>query len=434
MQLLLKKRLVSMAEIQKKYILFVLPFLPYPLTSGGHQALFNGIMAVNASYNVFVAYKGVDDEGHFFAQQEFLRLLPNVTLCPCLMPKPERPSWKIRFIWTVRHILDRLLGTTDSHTKTVDATLGNWWLKSVTPTDRKWAEHIDALCKKYNFDIIQVEMPWMISDVFCLPNNVKKIFVHHELGFVRRELEIVNAGNNAYAEACRSFADFNEIGQLNKYDAIVSLSPIDSEKLHEAGVTVPIHTSFAIVDTSKELVLPSKVEKRLTFIGPDAHTPNFVGIKWFLENCWGKLKAANGEYTLDIIGTWSEDNRMLFSEKYPDIHFLGFVDNLYEVLKGSVMIVPITVGSGIRMKILEACSMGIPFVSTTVGAEGIPVDNGKHCYIADDADTFISYIRKMDCLQHQKDLVSNSYQMVRDNYSLEALTKNRMDIYSSVLS
>lgn len=391
-------------------------------------------MAVKDHYNVSIAYKGCNDEEHRSAQEEFKKLLPNVRLFPCLSPQPAPASWKLRFIWKVRHVLDRILGTTDSHTKVVENPLGSWWVKSVTPIDKKWVEHIDLVCKKEHFDIIQVEMPWRISDVLILPKESKKIFVHHELGFVRRELELKKSGNSAYAKACKHFADFNEVEQLNKYDAIISLSPIDSDKLHEVGVLSPVYTSFAIVDTSKELVLPSFVEKRITFVGPDSHSPNFVGIKWFLENCWQKLKTMDNGYSLDIIGNWSDENREMCLAKYDGVRFLGFVDNLYDVLKGSVMIVPITVGSGIRMKILEACSMGIPFVSTTVGAEGIPVEDGKHCYLTDDTEQFVSDILKLNNLKHQCLFASNAYKMLKNNYSLNALAKNRRDIYTQILS
>ena len=88
------------------------------------------------------------------------------------------------------------------------------------------------------------------------------------------------------------------------------------------------------------------------------------------------------------------------------------------------MIVPITIGSGIRMKILEACSLGIPFVSTSVGAEGIPVVDGENCYIADTPEAFIDKLQKMRNPAIQKKFVENSRNMVLTNYSKEALRKS----------
>ena len=84
------------------------------------------------------------------------------------------------------------------------------------------------------------------------------------------------------------------------------------------------------------------------------------------------------------------------------------------------------------MKILEAAARGIPFVSTTVGAEGIPVKNGTHCFIADEPETFVKGILKLQDVSLRKQMVENSYQMVKDNFSIDALRANRLNIYESV--
>lgn len=96
------------------------------------------------------------------------------------------------------------------------------------------------------------------------------------------------------------------------------------------------------------------------------------------------------------------------------------------------MIVPILIGSGIRIKILEACSQGVPFVSTSVGAEGIPLVNGSHCFITDDVESFVNDIILLQEVELQKKFVSNSRKMIEDHYSLEALRKNRINIYESL--
>ena len=148
--------------------------------------------------------------------------------------------------------------------------------------------------------------------------------------------------------------------------------------------------------------------------------------------CWKKLKDIDSEYTLDIIGEWSQERIDEYISKYPDVHFLGFVDDLASTLKNSVMIVPINIGSGIRMKILEGASIGIPFVSTTVGAEGIPVKDGVHCFIADDPDTFVNDILKLQSLELQRKLVKAANGMVNECYSMSALRANRLGIYRTM--
>lgn len=423
-------------EKKDKTIFFVLPFLPFPMSSGGHQALFNGIVAIKDDFNVLVAYRATDDEEIRKAAEEFLERVPNATLLPYLTAPyvyPESFAQKVKrhlkSLLHRRHEEKRI----DPEKQRIEAML-RWWKNTVTPTDAAWAEHINKVCHEHHVDIVQVEMPWRISDVFAIPNGVKKVYVHHELGFVRRKLEVAQMKENAYVESCRRFTDKNEIMQLNEYDVVVTLSPIDTEKLVRAGVTVPVASSFAIVDTS----FPPEEDKgdgmRLTFIGPSEHNPNLVGVTWFLENCWGKLKQQVPDMQFDIVGKWSEHYIAEFSQKYPDVHFLGFIDSLRDAIKDSTMIVPITIGSGIRMKILEASNIGVPFVSTHVGAEGIPVENGKHCFLADTPDEFVQSILLLQDRQRRQYFATNAYQMVQEHYSLAALRKNRLAIYEQVLA
>ena len=98
------------------------------------------------------------------------------------------------------------------------------------------------------------------------------------------------------------------------------------------------------------------------------------------------------------------------------------------------MIVPITIGSGIRMKILEAASMGIPFVSTTVGAEGIPLRDGHDCFLTDSPNTFVEDIVKLQDKELKLLFIQNANCMVCENYSLEALRRNRLEIYNTVFT
>ncbi len=223
-----------------------------------------------------------------------------------------------------------------------------------------------------------------------------------------------------------------EISYLNKFDHIITLSSTDSQKLRDAGVTTKIHNSFATIKTSDINAPKSDNFHELTFVGPDNHIPNVVGIQWFLDNCWQQLLQADPNYHLTIIGKWSEDNITSFTSQYQNVSFAGFVDVLKSALQNTIMIVPITIGSGIRMKIQEASSLGVPFISTSVGAEGIPVESGRHCLIADTSEDFVNAILQMKDDNLRQKFIRNAHLMVKEHYSLDALRKNRLDFYTSL--
>ena len=418
----------------KNKILVVLPFMPYPMESGGHQALYNGLMAIKGDMEVTVTFPAVDNASFKANYAKLQQLMPEVTFRPLLKAPEGKPTIKQRVYYHLHRIGSEIGLFAKPSPQPKDVRYLNSWKADVTPKEPALSNHVHDLCCATHYDIVQVEMPWFIPFVFVLPEDVKRVHVHHELGFVRRELESKQLDKySAHAESLRKFADFNEIGQLNMYDSIITLSPIDTQKLKDKGVVKPVYSSFAIIDAAPLENTVIGDGKRLTFIGPDQHNPNFLGITWFLENCWSRLKSLDPEMTLDIIGKWSEDHKQEYAAKYPGVRFLGFVDDLNAAIQGSTMIVPITVGSGIRMKILEASSKGVPFVSTTVGAEGIPVTDGKDCFLTDDPDTFVQDILKLQNQTLRQQFITNAHEMVKSHYSLEALRKNRMEIYNKVL-
>lgn len=417
-------------------ILFVLPWLPYPLISGGHQALYNGIAAISKEMDVSLAFVVENEYEYVDALGDFTKDFPNVKLFPLyrcrrIADGAKRPTaikpWYSRLFRNIFHPKK-----VKEEQKGFDKLA--FWSYCTLPPDGSWTAHLQNIIDNNSFDIIQVEMPWLLNTIMGLTHNSKIVYVHHELGFIRRALEMRNTPKeDYYSWSWLRFADLNEIAQLNLYDAVITLSPIDKKKLEEAGVTKPVYSSLAVVDSSPDVKPQPCTQQRLTFMGPEGHAPNFEGITWFLDNCWNKLKEKQPNFTLDIIGNWSQTSIERYKSKYPDVNFLGFVDDLSATLGGSIMIVPINIGSGIRIKILEATTRGIPFVSTTVGAEGIPVENGVHCFIEDAPDKFVDAIIKLQDTKLQEQFVKASNKMINECYSLDALKKNRLEIYKNIL-
>ena len=397
------------------------------MTTGGHQALFNGILAVKDDMEITIAYQAQYTKAYCNAEKEFLSRVPNAVLHPLYC----QPSFFVRCVLKIRNVLHLLIGK-DIFSQGMKIELINGWMNAVAPQKQKWIEHLMRLCTDQQFDIIQVEMPWLLSSVFALPKCAKKVFVHHELGFIRREQEMLQVpSDNHYANSIRRYADHNEISLLNMYDSVITLSTDDTKKLINKGVTKPVYSSFAVIDHVESINPEVGNGKRLTFIGPEGHNSNYTGLLWFLQTCWGNLKQKDPEITLDVIGKWDIHKTEILN-KYDGINFLGYVNDLTKAIQGSTMIVPIIVGSGIRMKILEASSIGVPFVSTVVGAEGIPVMDGTDCFITDDPNTFVDDILKLQNKHLRISFIKNSNEMVKKYYSLESLRINRLDIYKEI--
>jgi glycosyltransferase involved in cell wall biosynthesis len=116
--------------------------------------------------------------------------------------------------------------------------------------------------------------------------------------------------------------------------------------------------------------------------------PNEEGIKWFVRDAWSKMKRELPDVELRLVGRGSDG---YLSRLGPDITGLGWLEDPgEEIATWSAMIVPIKVGSGTRVKVADGFARRCPVVSTTMGAFGYEVENGREILLADSAEAFAS--------------------------------------------
>jgi len=131
-----------------------------------------------------------------------------------------------------------------------------------------------------------------------------------------------------------------------------------------------------------------EVPGRLVFTGSMDWYPNEDAILHFCESVWPAIRRQVPEVSLTVAGR-SPGPRLRAAAAAAGVHLTGTVDDIRPHLaQGEVYVVPLRVGSGTRLKIFEALSMGKPVVATRVGAEGLPLSPGEHYVEADDPDAF----------------------------------------------
>lgn len=411
-----------------KNILFILPWLPYPLKSGGHQAIFNGIRAVVDDYNVFITYDKNEDDDDSEEQVHLLKALGHtITILPFINKTQKgKQSLALRCyikFWNIKEHLKKTIGfAKDKHETS--------FFKIEINGNNK-VLFINNLIKTNHIDIVQCEMISCLSDVLALPSYVNKIYVQHQIDYVRCKLDLEE--QNLFSKCKNDFLQSmqSEIFLLNRFDKIIAFSNYDKKLMEQDGVSVPIYVSPAITTTEPKPYTKSSAKKKLTFVGPSMHYPNVCGISWFLKKCWNQLKAIDNEFKLQIIGEWDDSVKKNILKHFKDIEFCGFVPDLPSKIANTTMIVPINIGSGIRMKILEAISNGVPVVSTSIGAQGLPLEDKKDCFITDNPQTFIDDILLLKDNSKREKIILNAQKKVSTEYSLAHLKKTRLDIYST---
>lgn len=402
---------------RKKSIVIISPYIPWPLSSGGNVGVFYMLSGLCKKVDItFISCFNKTNTRHNLNELE--KRLPNIDfrIFDYKTAKNHKFEWAKKIVRFIDLHVPITLGISKV---TMNV------LQEITPD---FLHHVNQVVTEKQADIVQVEFYEYLPLVCALPDNVKKIFIHHELRFVVNELRF---GNDNASIFLKRYLKANEINLLNQYDIVAPLTDIDLLKLKNAGVVRDLHTSTLAISNETHPYRKQKFTNRLTFIGGDGHNPNKDGIFWFVENIVPLIVKENSDIVLDIIGCWSEENKKKILRLSQNVHFLGFVDNLGDVLYNSIMIVPIRIGSGMRMKILEAASYSVPIVTTSIGIEGLDFADKEECCIADSPKDIAKSILE---LAEDNTLYQNYsrriYNKFIDKYSVEALCNIRLSLYN----
>jgi glycosyltransferase involved in cell wall biosynthesis len=154
------------------------------------------------------------------------------------------------------------------------------------------------------------------------------------------------------------------------------------------GMTERIHVIPNGAEPQTERTNVVADSPRIGFIGNFFFQPNEDGVKWFIRDIWPKIKGEFQHAQLRLIGRGSQG---YLTKLGSDIIGLDWLDDPGdEIASWSVMIVPIKVGAGTRVKMAEGFARRCPVVATSIGAFGYEVENGREAFIADSADEFAS--------------------------------------------
>ncbi|GAB4274080.1 MAG: glycosyltransferase [Candidatus Promineifilaceae bacterium] len=126
----------------------------------------------------------------------------------------------------------------------------------------------------------------------------------------------------------------------------------------------------------------------LLFTGKMDYRPNVDAVLWFAAEIFPLIKAQRPQTTLAVVGQ-KPHARLARLHEVDGVTVTGWVESVRPYLaQALVMIMPFRVGSGTRLKLIEAMAAGKAVVSTRVGAEGFPVENGRHLILVDEPAQF----------------------------------------------
>jgi GT2 family glycosyltransferase/glycosyltransferase involved in cell wall biosynthesis len=303
-----------------------------------------------------------------------------------------------------------------------------WQLFVYEPFDEFNTLHMRAAMneclEESDFSVIQLEYTQMAcyaQRVYGIPSLLTK----HEVDFAACARRARMESN--LLKKMRWFYNYlqvldREIRLQRRVNAAICMTEPDARELRKFCASVPVH----VINTGVDLDYFQPPDQpgthpRLVFVGAFRHLPNVDAMLYFCQEILPLIRTQVPETELVIAGS-SPPPPILSLADIPGVQVTGFVPDIRPPMaSSSIYVVPLRLGVGIRGKILEAWSMGMAVVATSVACAGLHYEKGKNILVADSADLFASHVVALlkDPARRQR-IGAEGRRIVEELYSWEA--------------
>ena len=346
-------------------VLFITPYLPSE-TSGhaGAQLIFRNVTSLTKKHDVTIA-SFLDKN-----EKEMICSLTDIGINVHTIDYPRNES-------SIKGKIEsgiRNMGPIASYLK------GNEPFFFAKYNKKKMAELIKNLITQNSFDLVQVEYNVM-HHYRNLFQNIPSIIVFHDVS-----TKMYESGQASGEKSnMRSFklAQKVEADIANKFDAVVTLTEADKTYLDQLGCEKNIYV------IPPQIKLPTSIELEkdagsICFLGSFNREPNIKAVEVLIDQIYPNL---NSDIILNIAGKGLPKSLQSKIDQLDRIQYLEFVEDIDAFLSSQLlMVAPIEIGAGLKMKIPHALSCGTAVLTTDVGAEGIPVSEWEGMFVSNIED------------------------------------------------
>lgn len=302
-----------------------------------------------------------------------------------------------------------------------------------------FAEAVEETARAFRPDVVVAQHLHMAPFPLRVP-NVARILRHHNVDSIliaRLGATTPNPLTGALLQGLAEQVRRDERRHCPRYDRCVLMTAEDEaimKRLVPEARTAVLSAGLPI-DEYEEAAPPRPgAPLSLVTIGTLAFRPTAEGVIGFVRDAWPLVRRRHPSATFRIAGNCPDSVRTVLAGQ-PGVELLGRVERVREALDGAhAFIVPLRAGSGMRIKILEACAHGLPVVSTTIGAEGIPMTPGRDILLADDPAAQAEAIHTLYADDAQSTALRAAGRcFVENRYSLAAVATRTERLYHEVL-
>jgi glycosyltransferase involved in cell wall biosynthesis len=195
--------------------------------------------------------------------------------------------------------------------------------------------------------------------------------------------------NNPATKSLSELAYREEMEVIKKSDITIVVSDVE---VAEIAVEAP-SARVEVVSNIHELhdgKTQREGREHIMFVGGFQHPPNVDAVEFFAEQIWPAFRASHPETKALIIGSKMPDSLRAYGERR-GLEMVGFVEDLTPYYQNCVMaIAPLRYGAGVKGKVNQALSFGLPVVGTAAAVEGMGLEHGREAMCADTPEDFVS--------------------------------------------
>ena len=206
---------------------------------------------------------------------------------------------------------------------------------------------------------------------------------------------------------------------IKKIDGLIAISPVDlaffAKETECPMISIPVAANLKQGGVEK-----TSAKFAVGFLGALDWQPNFLGLRWFLDEVWSKF-AVGKDVVFQVAGRNFPEE--IYTWSFGQVELMGEIEDAEDfILNQQIIVVPVFSGSGMRVKVIEAMSMGKCVLSTSVGAEGIEVHNGEDILLADSPEHWLGLLEDLWLNQEKlKAIGDKAKENMYSTYSPDAL-------------
>lgn len=403
----------------KLKLLFISQQLPYPLNDGGNIRTYNILKALSAKYDItlIASIPSALDHGSF-AEEAKCALS---SICSGLVLVEDVKSKRAKFAFS----------------SIIRAVLNNLPFSISYNFNFHIMESIESVMKNNKFDFLHLNH---LDSWQYFSHIDHDMFVTIDTHNLMYELysKYSNNERNIFSKIAKKYESWlllkYEKFAFKKADSILLCSCREKKLIKnwdgiKKVTVVPNGVDINYFDSNSHDY--SQNPPVLVFTGAMNYKPNNDAALFFIKEIMPLLRCRFQDVKFLVVGKNPSTELLGFSKKYKDVQVTGRVNDVREYIKSSkIYVVPIRSGAGTRLKVLEAFSMGIPTVSSTIGAEGIDYDDGSNILIADSPIDFCDKIELLlsnEALFHQFSVYGRK--VVEAKYSWDVISEKLIHSY-----